>query len=130
MNCLSREELVLQLKPLFKAEGFKKSKSNWYKLTNDLIFVFNVQASLYSEEYYINVGIYIKALGNESTPPEFRCHIRSRINDIKPFEEIFKEAMEWFQIHDSMEKLKELNYNNKLPLTTTIAATDYLSNLL
>ncbi len=129
MNNLSREKIILQFKPLFKKEGFNKIKSTWYKSTNDLIFIFNIQGSLYSSLYYINVGIYIKALGNEKRPPEYLCHLKSRIDETKPSIEIFREAIKWFETHNSIEKLKVLKHNNQLPLLTMVIAKEYLSSL-
>jgi hypothetical protein len=128
-NKLSREEIILHFKPLLKGEGFRKTRSTWHKSTEDLIFVFNVQGSLYSEEYYINVAIYIKALGDETNPPEYRCHLKSRIDATKPYLEIFQDAIKWFEVHNSIEKLTDLNYKKILPPTTAINATEYLSSL-
>jgi hypothetical protein len=79
MNSLSKEEIILQLKPLFKVAGFKKIRSTWYKLTYDLIFVFSVQVSLYGPEYYIYLGIIIRALWDEDKPHIYDCHIGSGI---------------------------------------------------
>jgi len=82
MDTLSKEQLTDCFKPVFKQHGFKKNKTTWRKTTDDLIYVLNIQGSQWSnEDYYINVAIYIKALGTEINPPEYRCHISSRIDN-------------------------------------------------
>jgi hypothetical protein len=94
MNTLSQEQLTDCLKPVLKQQGFKKNKTTWRKTTDDLVYVLNIQGSQWSkEDYYINVAIYIKALGTEINPTEYRCHIRSRIdNEKKSCSSICKEV--------------------------------------
>src|SRR5687767_9465067 len=74
------KKLLLEaFKPAFKERGFKKKAATWHRETDELIQVFNVDTSLWSEMYYFNAGIYLKALGKEKTPTEYRCHIRTRL---------------------------------------------------
>lgn len=127
---IPKEDLILFLKPMFKNEGFSKMKSTWHKSTGDLIHVFNIQSSLYGAECYINVGVYIKALGTEDKPPEYHCHIRARMNNENSPEEIFREAKAWFETYGSTEKLKNICHENQLPLTTTLDTKKYLSGLI
>lgn len=128
MNSLSKEELILQLKPLFKSAGFKKIRSTWYKSTDDLIFVFSLQGSIYGPEYYIDLGIIIRALWDEDTPHIYDCHIGSGIDSRKTYLEIFHKAIEWFGHYESIDKIKMLNQKNELPLATTLKAKEYLLN--
>ena len=44
--------------------------------------VLNIQKSPFGERIYVNLGIYLKALGTETSPPERRCHIRVRLEEI------------------------------------------------
>jgi hypothetical protein len=126
MNTLSKEQLIECFKYVLKQQGFKKTKTTWRKTTDDLVFVLNVQGSQRSsEDYYINVAIYIKALGTEENPAEYRCHIRDRIDHDKPFETIHKEVLDWFERHGDIERLRALKQQNNLPLTT-VDAQEYL----
>ncbi|TWT25936.1 DUF4304 domain-containing protein [Planomicrobium sp. CPCC 101110] len=115
-------------KPVFKQYGFKKMKTNWRKTTDDLILVLNIQGFQWSKEvFYINVGVYIKALGEAQNPPEYSCHVRSRINERdKPCLSLCNEILEWFEKHDSTQKLKSLNSENGLPVITIVDAKNYL----
>lgn len=126
---LTQEQLTDCLKPLLKKQGFKKSKTTWRKTTVDLIYVLNIQGSQWSEEdYYINVAIYIKALGEEVNPPEYRCHIRSRIeNEVYVCSSICEEVSNWFEKYGDIELLRILWQKSDLPLMVTVDAQNYLN---
>jgi hypothetical protein len=131
MNSLSKEQLIECFKPVFKQCRFKKMRTNWRKTTDDLIFVLNIQGSQWcKEDYYINVGVYIRALGAEQNPPEYSCHIRSRIDERdKSCSSICNEILEWFEKHESIQKLKLHRSQNNLPLVTTVDAKNYLDEI-
>jgi hypothetical protein len=69
------EHFAEALAPLLKDLGFKKQRFNWRKDLDESIAVLNVQISSWGDRsYYVNVGIYLKALGEEVSPPHNRCH--------------------------------------------------------
>ena len=86
------DELIIQVKPLFKDNGFTKSGLNFYKNTPDFIYVVNFQKSsgntAFETRFYVNCGIYGEfidtATGKEtvSKPKEYECHFRDRISSI------------------------------------------------
>lgn len=123
---IPREEVIAQLKPLLKTAGFKKTGTTWHKAENDVICVFNIQASLYSSDYYINVAVYLKAFGDEKKPLERNCHIRTRVRESNSTHEIFNEAMATFEKFDNVEKLTNLNEMGLLPPTTWDNVKEYL----
>jgi hypothetical protein len=130
MSTLSKEQLIERLKPVLKLQGFRKTKATWRKSTDDLVFVLNIQGSQWSkEDYYINVGIYIKALGSDENPTANVCHIQSRISTNQTFESIFQDVIDWFEIHGDIAKLKELKQQNNLPLMTMVMAIEYLDEV-
>ena len=63
------------LRPL----GYRKQRSTWRRTGEEAILVFNIQKSQWGPQYYLNVGVYLRALGKEETPPEYRCHLRTRV---------------------------------------------------
>ena len=74
------EQVVARvLKPL----GFTKRAATWHRDGEALIAVLNLQKSQWSEDLYLNLGVYLKALGDETRPPESRCHVRCRAATIK-----------------------------------------------
>jgi hypothetical protein len=71
-------------KPL-KRHGFKKKRGDtWYRDNQDTISVFNLQKSSYGPQYYVNIAIWLKQLGDVQTPQEQHCHIRLRWESIIP----------------------------------------------
>ena len=86
------DELIAQVKPLFKDNGFTKNGLNFYKNTPEFIYVVNFQKSsgntAFETRFYVNCGIYgaflAVATGKESIskPKEYECHFRDRISSI------------------------------------------------
>lgn len=65
---------------LLKPLGFRKRRSTWHLLRPETVLVVNVQKSEFGPTCYVNLGVYLRALGPEKTPPEYRCHIRTRLD--------------------------------------------------
>jgi hypothetical protein len=63
---------------MLKAKGFRKTGATWHRDGNRLVQVFNIQKSQWGDQFYLNVGIYLRDLGNEARPTEYRCHVRCR----------------------------------------------------
>ena len=86
------DELISQVKPLFKDNGFTKNGLNFYKNTPEFIYVVNFQKSngntAFETRFYLNCGIYgafiDAATGKETVlkPKEYECHFRDRISSI------------------------------------------------
>lgn len=62
------------LKPL----GYRKRASTWRRERDAVVSVLNLQKSQWGDDWYMNLGVYLKALGAEADPPEYRCHVRCR----------------------------------------------------
>lgn len=76
------------LGPVLKAAGFKKKRADtWCRQDVDVISVLNLQKSNYSRQYYINVALWLKALGEAKAPMEHKCHIRFRLERLMPIDE-------------------------------------------
>jgi len=71
--------LSARIAPPLKALGFTKKSNNWWKQGPETVQVLNIQKSPDGERIYVNLGVYLKALGTEITPPERRCHIQERL---------------------------------------------------
>ncbi len=52
--------------------------STWHKSLPDSILVVDLQKSQYGLQYYLNLGIWLKQLGEAQAPKEHQCHIRLR----------------------------------------------------
>lgn len=63
------------------SEGFRKRSGSWYRRSNDVITVVELQKSQYGPTYYINVAVWLLALGDVKNPPKERtCHVRTRLS--------------------------------------------------
>lgn len=60
--------------PLERA-GFIKRGWSWHFAGKDAQVVFNVEKSHWSEEYHLNVGIWLYALGQADFPEYSLCHL-------------------------------------------------------
>ena len=98
------DELIAQVKPLFKDNGFTKSGLNFYKNTPKFIYVVNFQKSsgntAFETRFYVNCGIYgafIDATTGKETvlkPKEYECHFRERISSITDSQAAYYELNE------------------------------------
>ena len=73
-------------RPLEKANFIKKGQS-WYLDGDDAIVVFSLQKSDWNDEYFINIGIWLKALGKAEFPQENDCHLSYRAERLFPTEQ-------------------------------------------
>ena len=76
---LIMREIDTILKDILKCQGFKLKGTSWYRLTDDFINVINFQKSLYSNLYYVNIGIDRKIGNINLYKPEYKFPIRIRI---------------------------------------------------
>ncbi len=63
--------------------GFVERKGqNWYRDLDDVLHVIGLQKSRLGESYYVNLGVWIKALGANTHPKYYACHIQQRLEMI------------------------------------------------
>jgi hypothetical protein len=111
---MEREQFIKLITPALKEKGFKKIRSTWYKDGAECIAVFNVQASIYGPAYYINIGIYWKALGSLSNPKIYDCHLASGllIDQGKEINVVY-EAINWFEGNSTLDGIRETIKTNR-----------------
>jgi hypothetical protein len=71
--------------PLEKA-GFKKRGQSWYLNGDDSIVIFNLQKCDWEDSYFFNLGIWLKALGEETFPKYNYTHMYYRLENFFPEE--------------------------------------------
>ena len=117
-------EIDTILKDIIKCQGFKLKGTSWYKLTDDFIYVINFQKSLYSNLYYVNIGID-KKIGNDNLyKPEYKFPIRFRIEELISDKAILQ-ALDFERNFSVFDRLEHLNKIVKY----SIDFLDSLSNL-
>jgi hypothetical protein len=63
-----------------KSAGFSKRNGSWYRTSGDVITVVELQKSQYGPQYYVNVALWLRALGEAKAPKEQACHVRTRLS--------------------------------------------------
>ena len=122
---ITREYFAKQLAVPLKAAGFKKVGSTWRRDSRDGVHVVNAQASQWGPDFFINIGFYIRTLGNEQAPLENHCHVRERLEHIgKSAEQVAATANQWFQSFGSMEQLAQHARADTLPLIISARALE------
>jgi Domain of unknown function (DUF4304) len=104
-------ELVLrtELAPALRKLGFKKELRNFRRSTAAALQIINVQSSAGNFEdrasFTVNLGLYFPevplAFGEpvDTSPPEYACHIRSRIG------RLLAGPDHWWEVHSEKEAL-------------------------
>lgn len=104
---IDKKEFKQSIGKFFREEGFLGKGQSWYLSGDAAIVVIGAQKSDYDEKYYLNVGVWLKALGANEFPKEHHCHIQSRLESLFPD---YMESIETACSLDrgSSEKLVEL----------------------
>ena len=76
MASQEKKHLESVLKPVLKKAGFRKKGGTWWKHKQDFTQVINIQGSQFSKRFYLNLGVYLQALGKKEWPAEYDCHVR------------------------------------------------------
>jgi hypothetical protein len=112
------------LAPALKLRGFKKSGATWRKESGDAIGVLNLQGSQWGPSFYLNLGVYFRALGDGDQPPESHCHIRTRLTEIVPNRERLNALLNFEQpVEDNVRarELETLVLEHGLPWLETVS---------
>jgi len=63
--------------------GFTRKALTWFAESPETIVVVNLQKSQWGEQYYVNLAVWVKALGESKAPPkEQLCHVRIRLTSL------------------------------------------------
>lgn len=82
---MSERNAVQQAFDRFGEEaGFEKKSGSWYRRSDEVISIFNLQKSQYGPQYYLNQGFWLRALDDERYPKSNQAHIVSRLEDLVP----------------------------------------------
>ncbi len=152
----SKAQIATALTPIMKAQGYAKQGLTWRRQTIDTILVFHVEKSRWgANDYTINLGIYLRSLGDERAPRVNRCQVQASLEKLMPnasecrqvcdFEYpsftteerlerlsgyVAKIALPWLESHatiNSLRQLAQIDYNKLLPLIQILRVTyDYL----
>jgi hypothetical protein len=104
-----KRQLLSAIAPTLKRRGFKKKDATWHRVQGGFIQTFNVQGSQWSKSFYLNLGLYISALGEKTTPPEYHCHIRNRVGDVADDRTRYNQLLDLENGIPADDRFRELN---------------------
>lgn len=78
-------ELAEALNGAFKPFKFRRRGKNWYRVTDDLYSIVNIQKSPWGEEYYVNIGFSPSGHARNSWIAVSKCWVRFRVESILSF---------------------------------------------
>ncbi|MEY2430377.1 MAG: hypothetical protein QOC92_102 [Acidimicrobiaceae bacterium] len=81
---MSQRNAVLAFDRFGREAGFEKKGGSWYRCSDEVVAVSNLQKSQYGPQYYWNQGFWLRELGGEDYPKVNRCHIFARLEDLLP----------------------------------------------
>jgi hypothetical protein len=84
MNDRKANPLLKAVNKVLTTRGFQKKSDNWLLETSDVIALANLQKSQYGQQYYVNLGIWIKVFGENVNLKEHQCQIRFRLESVLP----------------------------------------------
>lgn len=91
MTMKTDNAVKLGIDDALKGSRFRRKGNSWYRETEEAVLLVDVQKSNFGEQYYVNLGVLLRHLldgGAHRLPPkENQCHIRVRIEALKPDEE-------------------------------------------
>ncbi|TQJ33450.1 uncharacterized protein DUF4304 [Arthrobacter sp. SLBN-122] len=64
---MSRNVIQTTFDGLMESAGFSKTSGSWYRITDDVITVVELQKSQYGLQYYVNIALWLRPLGETRT---------------------------------------------------------------
>ena len=119
-----KETLISQITPQLKTMGYKKRNNTWAKQSDpemNIFIVINIQGSQYDKkDYYINLGVYIQALGQKNIPTCISdCQMQERITVEINFSELLLKIIEkWENTYGLYNQIYDKVLENKMPKFT------------
>lgn len=121
---IDKETLISQITPQLKTMGYKKRNNTWAKQSDpemNIFIVINIQGSQYDKkDYYINLGVYIQALGQKNIPTCISdCQMQERITvEINSSELLLKIIEKWENTYGLYNQIYDKVLENKTPRFT------------
>lgn len=103
---LSEEELIEYVKPILKANGFKKKGKRWTRTDAQFTRVFFIQGSCFDkDDYYIRPGIFFNDLIGKTN--DYYGNIMKQIPITTP-DDIISKCFEFFDEWTNMDYIRKM----------------------
>ena len=131
----SKRQIGVKLAAVMKANGYRKRNLSWHKQLIDTILVFHGEKNRWgANNFSFHCGIYLRNLGDELTPPYYRCPIQAYLEDLVPDKFECRQICDFdstsYTLYDRLEKIAEYVSTTALPwleMYSTLSALRQLS---
>jgi hypothetical protein len=114
--------------------GAEKKSGSWYRRSDEIIAVSNLQKSQYGPRYYVNQGFWLRELDDERYPKPNKLHVQMRLEGLLPAaEERINELLDLeceMSDEQRVSELRALFDEELLPLIERASTVDGLRSML
>jgi hypothetical protein len=82
------------LSSVLLSRGFEKQRRNWYRNTDQVVVMLNLDKSPDGGQFYINLAASPRELLASDHPPEHHCHLRTRLESLVPDQLALERALD------------------------------------
>jgi len=100
--------LIAALNEALVPVGFKKKASSWFRRSDEVTEVVNLQRSRYGPQHYLNFGLWLCTLGAEPFPKPARCHVYTRVESLVASQAQLKHLLDLDRSEFDAERLGRL----------------------
>ena len=115
----TRNEIQVSIDEWLKGTGFQKHKGAWYRRTDEVVTVVDLQKSQHGPQYYLNIGLWFRAIEDLQYPKPVSCHVVNRlaIEVPEPVSEYLARLLDLeTEMPDRADELRELLDTYLVPL--------------
>lgn len=113
--------------------GMEKKSGSWYRRTPEIISVSNLQKSEYGPHYYFNQAFWLRCIGDDLYPKEWKCHLRDRLGQLLPHREEQVKALFDLNVamsdEDRIAQIRQILDGELLPIIEAASTVVGLRNL-
>ena len=66
------------------AAGYRRHRNTWHCENEETVLLINVQKSQHGQQFFVNLGVIVKALGERSSPSASNSHLQWRLEEFMP----------------------------------------------
>lgn len=77
-----KSQILKGIDEVLVGHGFKRKKKTWHCAKDETILLVDLQKSDWGDEYYVNLGVLMRALSDNPQPKINECHISERLDNL------------------------------------------------
>ena len=128
----TKNPLSLALEDVLGPAGFTRKGDSWFRRTEEIVEVLNLQKSQWGRQYYLNYALWLRALGEAPFPRHEQCHVQMRASAFLPPDDLARLLNLESDLTDAERRaaLAGLLTSGFLPFASTCRTVSGLRSLL